>query len=159
MYQRQVSFGEAISRALRQYCCFTGRSSRSEYWWFALFCYIISFAAFAIAICLNYSEFAIIAASSNSDMAADPEFTGAIISLYSIPAIASLLLFLPAFGLLFRRLHDAGHSGWWWLISFVPFIGGIVLLVFTLQGSVMEENKYGPIPNLAGGQYPPAYNG
>ena len=46
MYQRQVSFGEAISRAMKKYCCFKGRASRSEFWWFILFLYIVQFAAF-----------------------------------------------------------------------------------------------------------------
>ncbi|MGN1172458.1 MAG: DUF805 domain-containing protein [Muribaculaceae bacterium] len=41
MYQRQVSFGEAISRAFNNYANFNGRASRSEYWWFALFNFIL----------------------------------------------------------------------------------------------------------------------
>lgn len=32
MYQRQVTFGEAVNKALGQnYCNFNGRASRSEY--------------------------------------------------------------------------------------------------------------------------------
>ena len=43
MYQRQVSFKEAVVRALSQnYCNFSGRASRSEYWWFYLFSCIVS---------------------------------------------------------------------------------------------------------------------
>lgn len=41
MYQRQVSFGEAISRAFSNYANFNGRASRSEYWWFVLFNFIL----------------------------------------------------------------------------------------------------------------------
>ena len=41
MYQRQVSFGEAISRAFSNYANFNGRASRSEYWWLVLFNFIL----------------------------------------------------------------------------------------------------------------------
>lgn len=41
MYQKQVGFGEAISMAFSKYCCFSGRASRSEYWFFSLFVFIV----------------------------------------------------------------------------------------------------------------------
>ena len=50
MYQRQVSFGQAVSLALgKNYCQFSGRSSRSEYWWFVLFQFIISYIVAGVA--------------------------------------------------------------------------------------------------------------
>ena len=48
-----------------------------------------------------------------------------------------------------RRLHDTGRSGWWILISFVPLVGGIILLVFMCLEGVREVNEYGPNPKLA----------
>ncbi|MCL2304922.1 MAG: DUF805 domain-containing protein [Planctomycetaceae bacterium] len=45
-----------------------------------------------------------------------------------------------------RRLHDAGYSGWMYFISLVPFVGGIILLVFLLQDSQPGRNQYGPNP-------------
>jgi uncharacterized membrane protein YhaH (DUF805 family) len=50
---------------------------------------------------------------------------------------------------LVRRLHDTGRSGRWALIGFVPIVGTIVLLVFTLQDSEAGENKYGVSPKAA----------
>lgn len=46
-----------------------------------------------------------------------------------------------------KRWHDRGKSGWWILIAFVPFIGGIWALVETgfLPGTP-DENQYGPNP-------------
>lgn len=41
--QVQVSFGDAIKMAFEKYAQFQGRSSRSEYWFFFLFCYIVGF--------------------------------------------------------------------------------------------------------------------
>jgi uncharacterized membrane protein YhaH (DUF805 family) len=40
-----MDFKQAISSCLRKYTEFNGRASRSEYWWFALFCVIVSLAA------------------------------------------------------------------------------------------------------------------
>jgi uncharacterized membrane protein YhaH (DUF805 family) len=57
-------------------------------------------------------------------------------------------LFLPNLAITVRRLHDSGHSGWWLLIGFVPLVGVIVLLIFTLQGSD-APNKWGAGPDDA----------
>jgi hypothetical protein len=65
-----------------------------------------------------------------------------------------------------RRLHDTGKSGWWLLISLIPF-GGIVLLIFYIQGSQPGPNQYGPnqtgdpgyqIPFVAPSSPPPTAN-
>jgi len=45
-----------------------------------------------------------------------------------------------------RRLHDTSRSGWWLLIALVPFVGGIILLVFMCLDSTPGPNDYGPSP-------------
>ena len=40
-----MNFGQAISSCFKKYATFTGRASRSEYWWFALFDVLVSLAA------------------------------------------------------------------------------------------------------------------
>lgn len=35
-YQRTVGLGEALSRGFKNYATFSGRASRSEYWWWTL---------------------------------------------------------------------------------------------------------------------------
>lgn len=47
----------------------------------------------------------------------------------------SLFVFLPSLAVAVRRLHDAGRSGWWMLIGFIPFIGTIVLIILFVQPS------------------------
>lgn len=86
MYQRQVSFSEAINMAFNKYCCFSGRASRSEFWWFTLFCFILSTASGFVA-----------------------RFTGAWITY-----VVALAVFLPQLGLAWRRLHDIGKGGGWY---------------------------------------------
>lgn len=122
MDQYQVSFGDAIKRAFSQYCCFTGRASRSEYWWFALFNFIVSAVLEAV-----------LGTSSN--------FAVSIIGLWS------LVTLLPSLGLVFRRLHDTNRSGWNILWALLPLIGTIILIVFFCKPSDPEANNYGPMPN------------
>jgi uncharacterized membrane protein YhaH (DUF805 family) len=115
-----VSFADAISDAFSKYVTFSGRSSRSAYWWFYLFNILVVVAALIIDYAVG---------------------AGGIIY-----ALAALALVLPNLAVLVRRLHDAGHSGWWLLIGLVALIGAIVLLVFTLQGSD-APNQWGSGPD------------
>ena len=43
-----MSFGQSITTVFRKYAEFTGRASRSEYWWWFLFSLIVSLATGAI---------------------------------------------------------------------------------------------------------------
>lgn len=143
MYQYQVSFGEAIKRAFSKYCCFTGRASRSEFWWWRLFLGIISFVLNILSSV--FMAGAITAGSTGMGAGS------LIISILMI--IFGLVCFLPDLGLTFRRLHDAGHSGWNILWNLLPIIGQIILLVYFCQQSQPMENKYGPVPNMTDGNY------
>jgi uncharacterized membrane protein YhaH (DUF805 family) len=122
-----MSFTEAIRDAFRKYATFSGRSSRSAYWWFYLFAVIVVIAALVVDAALG---------------------TGGVIYLLVLVG-----LFLPNLAVTVRRLHDAGHSGWWVLISIVPLIGAIVLLVFTVTDS-KPPNKWGDAPDRSPGQAP-----
>ncbi len=65
---------------------------------------------------------------------------------YVLMIIYGLAVLVPSIAVVVRRLHDTGHSGWWYLISFVPYVGGIVLFVFLLLASTPGDNVYGPNP-------------
>lgn len=124
MYQRQVSFTEAVTRALTlNYCNFEGRSSRSEYWWFCLFQFILGCVVSAI---FSFSD------TLNLIMS----------------GVVSLALLLPDLGLAVRRLHDTNHSGWWLFLALIPVIGAIVLFIWFIQDSEHHPNQYGPEPNV-----------
>ena len=126
MYQRQVTFKEAVIRAIQQnYCNFSGRASRSEYWWYCLFTFIL-WAIIGIAFCWSQN------------------------ALNIVSGITNLALLLPGLGLCVRRLHDIGKSGWWLLLAFIPIIGSIILIIWFCKNSQMEPNEYGPVPNMVG---------
>lgn len=49
---------------------------------------------------------------------------------------------LPSLAILVRRLHDTNRSGWWVLISLLPFIGTLILLIFLVLPSTEGENRF-----------------
>lgn len=125
MIQRQLSFQEAVERALKvNYCNFNGRSSRSEYWWFTLFSSLVSaILPFLIGLISDGLGTA-------------------------VEWILPLALFLPGLGVSVRRLHDIGKSGWWLLIGIIPLVGWIILIVWACKESTMAPNEYGEVPNV-----------
>lgn len=121
--QRQVSFGEAIKRAIvENYCNFQGRASRSEYWWYCLF-------TFLLGLCVTFIF--------GNDTA------GQVIS-----GIVSLALLLPGLGLVWRRLHDIGKAGGYYFFVLIPLVGWIILIVWLCKPSEPQANRFGPEPNM-----------
>ena len=109
-----------------KYACFSGRARREEYWMFILFDII-----FGLAFNLCGSLLAVA--------------TG-IMAFSLIGSIFNLAVMIPGTAVLFRRLHDTGRSGWWWLIGFIPVVGWIAILVFSCLDGEPGENEYGPNP-------------
>ena len=105
----------------KKYAEFSGRSRRSEYWYFTLFHFLALIASL---------------------------FLGVLIGIeFPIFYIAYLLAsFIPSLAVLVRRLHDTNKSGWWFLVSFIPLVGTIVLIVFLATDSDPNENQYGLNP-------------
>ena len=49
--------------------------------------------------------------------------------------IVCLATFVPSLSLGVRRLHDTNQSGWLYLVSFIPYVGSIILIVLMAQAS------------------------
>ncbi|TKD70009.1 DUF805 domain-containing protein [Pseudalkalibacillus hwajinpoensis] len=107
-------------KGLKDYVNFNGRARRKEYWMFTLFNIIISVILSLLESVVGLAPF--------------------------LTTIYSLFILLPSLAVTVRRLHDTGRSGWWILIGLIPFIGGIVLLVFACLDSELKENRFGPNP-------------
>jgi uncharacterized membrane protein YhaH (DUF805 family) len=67
-----------------------------------------------------------------------------ILSLVSkiLVLVYALFVIIPSISLATRRLHDAGMSGWWQLITFIPYLGALILLVLLVYSSKTVDNKY-----------------
>ena len=53
----------------------------------------------------------------------------------TVSALFSLGTLLPFLAVAARRLHDIGKSGWWQLVGFIPLLGWIVMIYWTVQPS------------------------
>lgn len=121
--------------ALKRYADFSGRSRRKEYWYFALFNFIVILALIVVAAVLG-------GFNSNQTGGINPAAMPFFI-LYIVYAIA---IFIPSLAVSVRRLHDIGKSGWWFFINFIPYAGGIWFLVLMCLDSKPGPNQWGPNP-------------
>lgn len=103
--------------AWRKYAMFSGRATRSEYWYFCLFNLLVYLTIIAV-ISLAESSFRI------------------IVFLYFAA------VFIPALSVSVRRLHDIGKSGWMFFIQFIPLIGDIWFFILMVTASNPGSNKY-----------------
>ena len=117
---QRMGFITAVQTCLRKYADFSGRASRSEYFWFLLFYYIVALPA---ALLLSEEQ---------------------ATALTLLSAVAVLAFSLPMYAVGARRLHDTGLSGWWQLLHVFSIIGSVIVLVLTLRQGEPGRNKYGP---------------
>lgn len=133
----------------KKYCCFRGRATRVEFWSFQLIVWIISmFLSYTVdairSVLLNNTTQAQEALQTMAENMESPEqfaefsnrlfqYLGLIqpdgvssaaymatLGLLGLQTIAQLALALPNWGVMVRRLHDVGWSGWW--------VGGYIAL-------------------------------
>ena len=55
-----------------------------------------------------------------------------------------LVLQVPHYAVMARRLHDTGRSAWMILVGLIPYVGALIILVLTATDSQVGDNKYGP---------------
>ena len=69
-------------------------------------------------------------------------------SLFLHPLVGLItLITLPAsICVLIRRFHDIDRSAWWWLIAFIPLIGGLIVLFWLVSQGTEGPNYYGEVP-------------
>ena len=106
---------QAYKNFFKGFLDFTGRATRSDFWWVWLMNNV-----FCIPLYIIYFQMALKDAGGT-----DPILGVAIISVYMILAI---VLFTPSLAVKVRRLRDAGFHWAFIFLHFVP-MGGIALLV------------------------------
>jgi len=109
---------------LKKYLDFSGRAGKSEFWYFVLGNFIISFV-------LGLIKFGDVAWLSS---------------------IYSLAVLLPSLAVSVRRLQDIG-KGWPNLFFvLIPLVGIILLVVWWVKDGDPQENAYGPVPSNTPGE-------
>lgn len=119
--------------AWKKFADFHGRARRTEYW---LFVILNAIPSFFLYMFLNFTDFDAI-----SDFQTIVLF---LISLFFL--LFALIAAIPYWAVTVRRLHDTGHSGWFYFLGLIPIVGGVVVLIFLLQDSQHGDNQYGPEP-------------
>jgi uncharacterized membrane protein YhaH (DUF805 family) len=130
-----ASLPQAFQRFFKKYADFTGRASRSEYWWWALVAAIVGIVLEVLALSLGSAG-----ATVNADGTSAPGplfwLPGLLIAVWSLGTL------IPHLALIWRRLHDANLAGPFFFLAFIPIVGWIILLVFVLLPSKPEGARF-----------------
>lgn len=126
--------------------CFTwnARSTRTSYWAGTFVSGVIGF----IGITIYYATIFLISTLTMLAMVnpSAGEWIGAFITSFGIFITIYLLLalwvFLAQLAHAVRRLHDAGISGWWWLLNFIPVIGQLLVSFMLFHPTYKGEIKW-----------------
>lgn len=122
-----------------RYFDFRGRACRSEYWFSMLGVNLLATAYIVILLMATYEP------KLPVDVAL-AHAAASVIMLGALPAVLfCLYAVIPGISLTVRRLHDIGLSGWFYLLSFVPYIGCIFLFICGLLPSA-GPNRWGARP-------------
>jgi uncharacterized membrane protein YhaH (DUF805 family) len=120
---------ESVVSVLKNWKNFSGRASRSEFWYFVLASAILGAIIGGIELTTGLISIE------------NPNATGPLSS------ILNLLLAIPSISVTSRRLQDYGYSGWWQL-SYITVIGIFVVLIWCMLPAKEDENDWGKNPLL-----------
>jgi len=130
---------QAIKTCFLKTFTYSGRSGRSECWWF--------YASVVLGLFILFFARSLLWVYWPRDV---PKWS--IASLLIIDKTIDLVTWLiilfsllARFSVGSRRLHDIGRSGWWQLLE-ITGIGSILLLIWYVMPSQPTENRYGSPP-------------
>ncbi len=129
-YRGFVGPVKAVGLFFKNYFNFTGRSTRSEYWWVVLFNFVLVLVF--------------------SAMMEDSPMVGTFYGIYLFGSI------IPGLSLLIRRFHDTGRSWAAIFLWLIPIVGSIIVFVILCSGSDVS-NRWGAGIDRAGYTPAPAY--
>lgn len=121
-----MPFGEAIKSFFKNYAVFSGRARRSEYWFAALFTWLISIPVSLLDAII----------SPNAEI-------GLFTTLWS------LAILIPSLAIISRRLHDADTSFGYFFLVFIPLVGLILLIIKLVEEGTPGTNRFGPSPKYS----------
>lgn len=125
--------GAAAKRFFKKYATFSGRASRSEFWWWTLIAGIVS-------IVLNI----ILGAAGGNTMGTTggASMSGGATVVTIITGLWGLATIVPTLALAWRRLHDTNRSGGWYFLGLIPFVGAIILIVWFASVGKPEGQRF-----------------
>lgn len=119
-----MTFTAAVKTCFAKFATFSGRASRSEYWWFFLFLFLCGIAASALDA-LFFGAVTVEGESTETGASAQYSNDNGPIS-----AGVSLIVFLPHLAAAWRRMHDTGRSGYFVLLPMLLCVAAGLILIF-----------------------------
>ncbi len=119
---------EAYKKFWKGYVDFTGRSTRSDYW-FAYLAHVLIFFAYYL---LDAVFERMVSATGSMDV-----FTISVILLLIFFAYG-IATVLPGLAITVRRLRDAGYNWPYIIIPLIPFVGIFILIFLLCQPTEVE---------------------
>lgn len=116
-----MTFMAAVKTCFSKYLTFSGRASRSEYWWFFLFLVLLNIVAGLI----DWSFF-----TSVTEVETETGSSTVAVSSQPVQSLAGAIVFLPHLTVAWRRMHDSGRSGLYALFPLLLLLGALGVLVF-----------------------------
>lgn len=113
----------AIKKCFKNYAVFNGRASRSEYWYFYLFNFIIANVLNVAAVIVNEES--------------------ASVFFLILWVLYCFITFLPSLAALTRRLHDVGKGGQNIFLLLVPIIGSVIIIIDLCKEGESGGNRFG----------------
>lgn len=115
-----MTFGKSLRTCFSKYATFSGRASRSEFWWFMLFLVLLD---------------------AGLDLLFPPESgdNGSIVARSPISFLLSVITFRPSVAVSVRRMHDVNKHG---AFVFIPIYNIVLWATAGTQG----PNEYGGDP-------------
>lgn len=120
METKRITFGQAINSGFRNMFRFTGRASRTEFWYFILF-YTLVFYTLGIVV-----SFLIPFVMLTAKIPITPQA-----ALMTVSIIAFILI-IPLISITVRRLHDSERKGAWVLSYLLPMVIVLVFLIYSM---------------------------
>ncbi len=132
-----MTFFQSIQTVFRKYAEFGGRATRPEFWWFALFSFLVS-AALSALLPMPYPMVSPQGFMDPKDIAQIAWVTTGASATINLAGFWSIAVLLPSLAVTVRRLRDAGRR-WpelFWIL--LPIAGPIVLIVHLCDPSVPD---------------------
>jgi uncharacterized membrane protein YhaH (DUF805 family) len=125
----------SVKRFFLKYADFSGRASRSEYWWVAL-----ATAVVYLGLGLLGTIAGIPGMTVHADGSSDPG--PGFVPFAVILALFFFGTIVPNLSLGVRRLHDVDLSGWLILLALFPYLGGLAIFILSLLGPKPGGARY-----------------
>ena len=137
-----MTFGQSVKTCFKKYCVFKGRATRSEYWYFTLFVFLVGVGlSFVQGLC----SIPVLFSGGKGSETINTVFL-------ILSAAFELLILLPSLAVLTRRLHDTNRSGWWLVGIYSILAVGLI----ALMGGVAPDLIAGKEPDFSSMTMTPA---